>query len=109
MPIAKQLPARIEGTDTVPRFVAVSDASALITTWGSETRPAKALLGTMPGLSVDTVKLGAEPLASGLVLDENRGFVAEAHPQGQVTFIDLDSADSKTVTGFELSSQVVDP
>jgi hypothetical protein len=109
VPVAQVLPARIEGTDTVPRFVAVADQSALITTWGAATLPAKTLLGRIPGLTVDTITLGAEPLASGLVLDENRGFVAEAHPQGQVTFIDLETAESKTVTGFELSSQVVDP
>ena len=109
VPVAQVLPARIEGTDTVPRFVAVADQSALITTWGSATLPAKTLLGRLPGLTVDAITLGAEPLASGLVLDENRGFVAEAHPQGQVTFIDLETAESKTVTGFELSSQVVDP
>jgi hypothetical protein len=109
VPVAQVLPARIEGTDTVPRFVAVANQSALITTWGAATLPAKTLLGRIPGLTVDTITLGAEPLASGLVLDENRGFVAEAHPQGQVTFINLETAESKTVTGFELSSQVVDP
>jgi len=109
VPVAKQLPARIEGTDTVPRFVAVSDQSALLTTWGSQTVPARTLLGRLPGLSVDSITLSAEPLASGLILDENRGFVAEAHPQGQVTFIDLETGDGRTVTGFELSSQVVDP
>ncbi len=36
-------------------------------------------------------------------------FRRRSHPQGQVTFIDLESGDAKTVTGFELSSQVVDP
>jgi hypothetical protein len=109
VPVARELPVRIEGTDTVPRFVAVSNQSSLVTTWGSKTLAARAMLGHLPGLRVDTVTLGAEPLASGLILDEDRGFVAEAHPQGQVTFIDLGSGDAKTVTGFELSSQVVDP
>lgn len=109
VPVARQLPVRIEGTDTVPRFVAVSDQSTLVTTWGSKTLPAKTMLGHLPSLRVDTIKLGAEPLASGLILDEDRGFVAEAHPQGQVTFVDLGSGESKTVTGFELSNQVVDP
>lgn len=109
VPVSRELPVRIEGTDTVPRFVAVSDQSALLTTWGSKTVAAKTLLGRFPGLVVDTITLSAEPLASGLILDEHRGFVAEAHPQGQVTFIELDSGQAKTVTGFELSSQVVDP
>lgn len=108
VPVAETLPVRIEGTETVPRFVSVADHAALLTTWGSATRPAVSLLGRFPSLIVDAVELGSEPLASGLLLAENQGFVSQAHPQGQVTFVDLDSGEPRTVTGFELSSQVVD-
>ncbi len=109
VPVQQALPARIEGTDTVPRFVAVSSDAALLTTWGSSSLPAVSLLGRFPSLIVDKIPLKSEPLASGLLLEANRGFVAQAHPQGRVTFVDLETADAPTVTGFELSSQVVDP
>lgn len=101
-------PPRIEGTMTVPRFVSLGDDRSLVTTWGSETVPASAFLGKFPVLSVDRVDLASEPLASGLIPGVGQGFVAQAHAEGRVTFFDLDTAEARTVTGFELASEVVD-
>jgi hypothetical protein len=101
-------PPRIQGTLTVPRFVSLSDNRVLLTTWGSETNKAAAFLGRFPELSVDRFELTSEPLASGVVSEVGQGFVAQAHAEGRVTFFDLETAASRTVTGFELASKVVD-
>jgi hypothetical protein len=102
------LPLRIEGTSTVPRFISLTQDRCLVTTWGSETSPAATYLGKFPDLSVDRIELPSEPLASGMVPEARGGVVAQAHPEGRVTFVDWETALPKTVTGFELSSKVVE-
>ena len=37
-----------------------------------------------------------------------RAFVAQAHPEGRITFVDLDSGAHRTLTGFELGAKVVE-
>jgi hypothetical protein len=32
--------------------------------------------------------------------------VAQRHPEGRITFIDLDTGEQHTLTGFELSTEV---
>jgi len=44
--------------------------------------------------------------ASGLVPEANQAFVAQQHPEGRITFIDLDTRELHTLTGFELATQV---
>jgi hypothetical protein len=46
------------------------------------------------------------PQASGLVPEARQAFVAQQHPEGRITFIDLESKEVHTLTGFELSAQV---
>jgi hypothetical protein len=101
-------PPRIQGTLTVPRFVSLSADRVLVTTWGSQATQAVTFLGRFPDLSVDRFELTNEPLASGVVAETGQGFVAQNHPEGRVTFFDLETAESRTVTGFELASEVVD-
>lgn len=102
------LPPRITGTSTVPRFISVTQDRALVTTWGSQARPAAAFLGKFPQLAIDQLELRSEPLASGMVPDAKQAFVAQAHPEGRVTFIDWQTSAPTEVTGFELSSRVVE-
>ena len=101
-------PPRIQGTLTVPRFVSLSADRVLVTTWGSQATQAATFLGRFPDLSVDRFELTDEPLASGVVIETGQGFVAQSHPEGRVTFFNLETAESRTVTGFELASEVVD-
>ena len=61
-----------------------------------------------PLVEVDEFELPSRPLASGIVTEAARGFVAQEHNEGRVTLFDLDSGSEKTITGFELSSKVVD-
>jgi hypothetical protein len=117
VPVAKALPAAIQGTlaatvpedlnQNPPAMVAIDDAHALVTvTDGAQAHVA--YLVSMPALTVDPITLASAPLpgASGIVPEANQAFVAQQHPEGRITFIDLDSGQQHTLTGFELSSQV---
>jgi hypothetical protein len=66
-----------------------------------------AFLVRMPNLQVDFSSLPSRPLSSGTVPSANKAFVAQAHPEGRITFIDLDEGAGREITGFELSSKVV--
>jgi hypothetical protein len=117
VPVAKNLPPKIQGTQaaTVPldltkntaAMVALDDHRALVTvTDGAGVN--FAYLVSMPELTVEPFALDSVPLpqASGLVPDANQAFVAQQHPEGRITFIDLDSKQLHTLTGFELSTEV---
>jgi hypothetical protein len=117
VPVEKNLPPRIQGTQAptvpvdsandLPAMVAVGDRHALVTV--SNGRDVNvAYLVSMPELTVDTFDLASAPLpqASGLVPEANQAFVAQRHPEGRITFIDLDSKAQHTLTGFELSTKV---
>lgn len=117
VPVTKNLPPRIQGTLAVtvpadltkdaPAMLAVGNTRALVTvTNGSDVNVA--YLVKMPELTVDAFPLDSVPLtqASGLIPEANQAFVAQRHPEGRITFIDLDSKEQHTLTGFELSAQV---
>jgi hypothetical protein len=117
VPVAKNLPPKIQGTQAVtvpidltkftPAMVALDDHRALVTvTDGAGV--SFAYLVSMPELTVEPFALDSVPLpqASGLVPEANQAFVAQQHPEGRITFIDLDSKELHTLTGFELSTEV---
>ena len=117
VPVAKNLPPKIQGTQAVtvpidltqhtPAMVAIDDHRALVTvTDGAGVN--FAYLVSMPELTVEPFALDSVPLpqASGLVPEANQAFVAQQHPEGRITFIDLDSKELHTLTGFELSTEV---
>jgi len=117
VPVAKNLPSKIQGTAarTVPvelskdqpAMLAVGDQRALVTVSNGSDVNVSYLI-SMPELTVDVFALDSVPLphASGLVLEANQAFVAQQHPEGRITFIDLASKEQHTLTGFELSTKV---
>lgn len=109
IPVAKALAHHISGTDTPPEFVSISAEAGrvLVTTAAKADKSAATYFGRFPGLQVDRIDLPSRPLASGIVPAANQGFVAQEHVEGRVTFIDLETGSEKTVTGYELSSKVV--
>lgn len=111
LPVTQEFPARIEGTDLAPEFVSLSSETgrALITTSSTSTSRAHAYFARFPSLQLDEVELPSRPLASGIVPEAGQAFVAQEHSEGRVTFIDLETGEDQTVTGFELSSRVVQP
>lgn len=85
-----------------------SSDRALVTVSDPATNVFGSFLVRMPNLQVDFSDLPSRPLATGTVPSAGKAFVAQAHPEGRITFIDLADGQGREITGFELSSKVVD-
>lgn len=57
---------------------------------------------------VRTIELGSPPDAIGILPDSNKVYVSQRHPLGRVSFIDIATGQVRTVTGFDLNSQIID-
>lgn len=55
---------------------------------------------------VDRIVLGSPPTSVGAVPDTRRVFVGQEHPDGRISFIDWETGDVESVTGFELNSRI---
>ena len=111
VPLSTTLPPKIEATDAPIFAVALGPAPTqrgLVVTRNELTRMYGAYLVRLPELQVDSFSLSSAPLAAGIVEDANRGFIAQEHPEGRITFIDLTTGLARTLTGFELGAKVVD-
>jgi hypothetical protein len=108
VPIANALPAKIVATKAPPTAVAVTNDRAIIAERDDGARIFGAYLARMPQLMVERYPLASPPIAVGVVAGAKRAFIAQQHPDGRLTFIDLESGVARTLTGFELSSRVVD-
>jgi hypothetical protein len=110
IPVASDLPVRVQTTDAPVFAVAQSSGAAprAVVTVSDGKAIFSAYIVRMPELVVDQVKLPSRPLsgATGLVPDAGVAYVAEEHPQGRITFIDLETGVPRTITGFELSAKV---
>lgn len=112
VPIANALPARVQTTDAPVFAVAQSEAPgarAVVTVSDGKANFA-AYIVRMPELVIDQVKLPSRPLpgATGLVPAAGVAYIAQEHPQGRITFINLETGIPRTITGFELSAKVTD-
>ena len=110
VPIALDLPPKIVGLDAPVISIAVAPAGdhGLIATGNQATGIYQLVVASMPSLSVQKLPLASLPIAAGIVAGANRGFVAQKHPDGRITFVNLKTGDARTLTGFELGTQVVD-
>jgi hypothetical protein len=109
-PIALDLPAKIVGLDAVPISIAVAPAGdhALVAAGDATSKVYQLLIASMPSLEVQKLPLASLPIAAGIVAGAGRGYVAQQHPDGRITFVDLKTNEARTITGFELATQVVD-
>ena len=57
---------------------------------------------------VTTTQLGSPPSAVGILPAASQAFVAQRHPLGRVTFVHFASDAFRTVTGFDLNSDIVE-
>jgi DNA-binding beta-propeller fold protein YncE len=57
---------------------------------------------------VHTIELGSPPDDIGVLPESNKVFVSQRHPSGRVTFVDVDTDQIQTLTGFDLNSQIID-
>jgi hypothetical protein len=106
-----EIAPKIVSTDAPAEAVALSAPStdrAIVTVRDEARRIFGAYLVRMPSLQVDLLKLASPPLATGIVGAARQGFVAQKHPEGRITFVDLESGSARTLTGFELGAKVVD-
>lgn len=102
--------AKLVAADAPAEAVALSTASpdrALVSVSDPASSTFGAFLVRMPNLQVDFSGLPSRPLATGSVPAAGKAFVAQAHPEGRITFIALGDGQSREITGFELSSRVV--
>jgi len=103
LPLAMDLPAKIVSTVDAPRFVALSADStrALVVAKTS------AFLCKLPSFATQEIKLSSMPLTAGIVEGAKRAFISQSHPAGRVSFIDLQTGEARTLTGFELQARIV--
>jgi hypothetical protein len=111
VPTFERRSAKIVGTDATPTALAFDETGrfALVTvggTGGAVQGVYRVRLGTM---QEDFVPLASPPAlaATGIVEQVGRGFVAQQHPEGRITFIDLETAQAHTITGFELAARIL--
>jgi hypothetical protein len=110
LPVAADLPAKLAGLDGPPVSVAVAPAGhrALVATGDASMPEYRLYVAAMPSLEVTSFVLASQPIAAGIVAGADRGYVAQKHPDGRITFVDFATGELRTLTGFELGSQVVD-
>ncbi len=108
VPIGQALPAKIVATEAPPTAVATTNDRAVVAERDDRSKVFGAYLARMPQLMVERYPLASPPIAVGAVPNAKRVYVAQQHPEGRLTFIDIESGVARTLTGFELSSRVVD-
>ncbi|MBL0193514.1 MAG: hypothetical protein IPQ09_04675 [Myxococcales bacterium] len=108
VPVGAELPAKIVATLAPPTAVAVRNDRAIVAERDDKTRVFGVYLAKLPSFAVDRFPLASPPTAVGVMESAGRAFVAQQHPEGRLTFIDLSTGLSRTLTGFELASRVVD-
>ena len=104
--------AKLEITDVDPGpFVySPAGAKAYVALDGGDTASATRALQVIDVQTgvVTTDVLGSPPAAVGFLPGANAAFVAQRHPLGRVSFVALVSDAVRTVTGFDLNSQIVE-
>lgn len=55
---------------------------------------------------VDDYALGSPPISLGIVPETSRAFVGQLHPEGRIGFLDWETGDLVSVTGFELNGRI---
>lgn len=111
VPTFERRSAKIVGTDAAPSALAFDEAGsfALVTVGGTSGGTQGVYRVRLDTMQEDFVPLASPPApaATGIVERVGRGFVAQQHPEGRITFIDLETAQAHTITGFELAARIL--
>ncbi len=111
VPTFERRSAKIVGTDATPSALAFDEAGAfaLVTVGGAGSSLHGVYRVRLDTMQDDFVQLASPPApaATGIVEGVGRGFVAQQHPEGRITFIDLETAQAHTITGFELAARIL--
>ena len=108
VPVGNALPAKIVSMQARPAAVAITNDRAIVSERDDGAKVFGAYIARLPQLMVERYVLASPPIAVGVVPSAKRAFIAQKHPDGRLTFVDLDSGQARTLTGFELSARVVD-
>ncbi len=96
---------RVFGTGAPIAHVDLGNHYGVVT--ATDAKVSEAHLITLASLQADTVALASAPLSAGIFETLNIGFAAQNHPEGRVTFFEFEAGGARTLTGFELSSEIV--
>jgi DNA-binding beta-propeller fold protein YncE len=111
VPTLQQRSAKIVGTDAVPSALAFDKSGkyALVTVGNDKSSVHGVYRVVLDTMQQDFFTLASPPAtaATGIVEEAQRGFVAQTHPEGRITFIDLETAHAHTITGFELAARIL--
>jgi hypothetical protein len=111
VPTLQKRSAKVVGADAVPSALAFDDAGqfALVTVGNEKSSSYGVYRVRLDTMQEDFLQLASPPAtaATGIVEEVGRGFVAQLHPEGRITFIDLETAQAHTITGFELAARIV--
>jgi hypothetical protein len=111
VPTLQKRSAKIVGADAVPSALAFDAAGqfALVTVGNDKSTTHGVYRVRLDTMQEDFLELASPPAtaATGIVEEVGRGFVAQVHPEGRITFIDLETAQAHTITGFELAARIV--
>jgi hypothetical protein len=110
VPLSGQASPVIQTTDALPMSVAISPQGdrAIIPARNTSGAVYLTYLAHLSSGIVDRYELASPPTAAGFVGDKGQAFIAQDHPEGRVSFIDPDSGQVRTITGFELGASVIE-
>jgi DNA-binding beta-propeller fold protein YncE len=100
---------KIVGTDAAPTQIAYArgGTTALVTVRSDSRSSFGAYVIALENQQVDFVPLQSPPLAAGVVPAAERAYIAQAHPEGRITFVSLVDGQLQTLTGCELAARIV--
>lgn len=64
------------------------------------------LIADLGSFKTSTIRLASLPEGLGSVVAPRQIFVSQQHPQGRITFIDVDDLSRQTVTGYQLNAGI---
>lgn len=110
LPTLARRSAKIVGMDAPPVALSFDQAGefALVTIAKDMPATQGVYCVRLDTMQEDFLALASPPApgATGIVEQVKRGFVAQSHPEGRITFIDLETAHAHTITGFELAARI---
>lgn len=93
---------RVVGTESEILQIALDEQAVIATT-----EEAQSYLVGLPDLALRKQPLASVPLGVGVLRDHPVAYVAQEHAEGRITFFQLDTGKVRTLTGYELSEEVV--
>jgi hypothetical protein len=108
VPVKNTLPAKIVETQAAPTAVAFAGSSDRVVVAERDAKKYGCYVARLPEFSVERFALASPPVAVGIVGQAKRAYVSQEHPDGRITFIDLETGSARTLTGFELGARISD-